>query len=219
MITIGMQADLAARKFADTGNDDIGEIDWLSYYNLANPLIVSLLPSANTKSDVIALAVGAIQTLSNSVVSLVGVPMNMGADGATPGNQIKETTEVLMNRFVPGWPADDATEEIKHWMRSEDNPRQFKCWPPSDGTGKVELQAGVAPDIVPYDEDGNWKNVPLALGDPFSTATLNAMLFNAYDEDTDNPGNSGRAANYYSRLLQALGIREQREYRKKGARR
>jgi len=164
------------------------------------------------------LAAGVLQTAPDRTIRVADVLMNMGTDGETAGSRVAETTRDIMDRFVSGWQSETAAAEIQHWMRIDGVGKQFLVYPPSDGTGYARATLEQVPEAVVNDDADAWEDEPFPLGDEYAAAGLNAMLYHAFDEDTDTPGNVGRAAQYYTRLLQSLQIKEGRRVERKADR-
>lgn len=213
-ITVGYLTDQAATKYLDEAGDDISESAWLKYYNLAQAMIVGLVPSAFATGVLLDLVAGVVQSLPASTVELISLPMNMPA--GVPGAVIRETNLEIMNECCPGWTAETAAATVEHFMRIPGNNMQIMVYPRNDGKGKVLAQVARTPDLVVEDAGDTWKNQEIALGDKYAGAILNAMMFNAYDEDSDNPGNAGRADIHYTRLIQSLGLKEARQTKREG---
>jgi len=216
-MTVGYLTDQAGVKFADDGNNEVTEADWIKYFNLSQAMIVGLLPAAFTRGSLMDLVAGVLQTLPSNTVELIDIPMNM-TDGSTPGAPIRETTLEIMNECCPDWTTDTASAIVEHFMRVPDNDLQFRVYPKNDGTGKVEIQTAMTPPLVIEDDDDAWRDQPIALGDKYASAILNAMMFNACDEDTDAPGNTVKSDQYYNRMMQALGLKTARQTKKEATR-
>lgn len=214
-ITVGYLTDQAATKYLDEAGDDISESAWLKYYNLAQAMIVGLVPSAFATGVLLDLVAGVVQSLPASTVELISLPMNMPA--GVPGAIIRETELDIMNECCPGWTQEAASATVEHFMRIPDNNMQIMVYPRNDGNGKVLAQIARTPDLVIEDAGAAWKNQPIALGDKYAGALLNCMMFNAYDEDSDSPGNAVRSDIHYNRLLQSLGLKEARQTKREAS--
>jgi hypothetical protein len=138
--------------------------------------------------------------------------MNMGADGQTPGPAIRETTLVVMKALVPGWEAVAATAEAEHFMRIPEDKRNFFIYPKSTGAQYINGSITTVPAKVIWDANGDWRVSVIPFDDTYSHAIINGMVYIAYDDDSDTPGNTPRSQVYYARFLQDLGIREQKKY-------
>lgn len=206
-LTVGYMVDVVEKKALDENNSDFTKAELIGLYNLALRLIVSLVPRAYTITTSLALAAGAQQAIPADGLTLVDVPRNMGTDGLTPGSAIREASLDAMGKLYPEWNTVTATAAIKNFMRIPGMDASFFCFPQSDGTGKVQIVYAATPPSTTYDAGGLWEDDKIPLSDEFVPAIPDAMLFNAYDDDTDIPGNTPLSQMYYNRVLQILGIK------------
>ena len=137
--------------------------------------------------------------------------LNMGTDGQTPGPAIRETTLDVMRTLLPGWEADDAADTIEHWFRLPESKTEFMIYPRSTGNNYLMARITTMPAQVMWDGDGDWKLAVIPIDDTFSHAIINGMVYIAYDDDSDTPGNTPRSQVFYNRFLQDLGLRQQKE--------
>jgi len=214
-LTVGWLVDVVEKKALDEQNDDFEQSELIGLYNLALRLIVSLVPRAYTITTAEKLAAGIIQSIPGNGLALVDIIMNMGTGGITPGVSIKEADLDAMNKLVPGWSSETAAVTIENFMRLKGMDASFYVSPPSDGTGYVQQVYSATPPTTTYDEAGVWQNDKIPLSDEFVPVLPDAMLFNAYDEDSDVPGTLPRSQMYYNRVMQLLGIKDAQTQRKK----
>lgn len=196
----------AERKFVDEGNDALERQDWVNIINMTQILIVRIYPPAYTKVENLRLAPGVFQTVASDVIRLEDILANMGAAGAAVGAPVTETTRELMDRFCEDWATATASATVEQFMRETET--DFLVYPPVAAGGTyVRSRLVKSPPMVVYDSDtGDWTAQPLALGDAYAPAYVNGLLFNAYDEDSDIPGNATRADLYFNRMLRVLGL-------------
>jgi len=139
---------------------------------------------------------------------LVNIIRNMGTDSSTPGPAATEADLDAINKLVPEWSTETAAEEIDNFMRIPGMDASFMVSPPSDGTGYVQMVYSATPPTTTYDTDGDWEDDKIPISDEFIPALPDAMLYNAYDDDTDIPGTLPRSQMYYQRAIQILGIKD-----------
>ena len=96
---------------------------------------------------------------------------------------------------------------IEHFMRIPNMDASFHVYPPSNGAGYVEAVYAAIPPTVVYDEAGLWENERIPFSDEFVPAIPDGIMFHAYDDDSDIPGNTGRSQLHYQRLLSLLGLK------------
>jgi len=207
-LTVGYIVGVVEKKALDESNDDFTQAELIGLYNLALRFIVSLVPRAYAITTAELLAPGTLQSIPATGLVLSGIIRNAGTDGKTPGAAITEADLDSINRLVPNWSTETATEEIDNFMRISGMDASFYVSPPSDGTGYVQMVYSAMPPTTTYDEDGDWEDDKIPLSDEFIPALPDAMLYNAYDDDTDTPGNVPRSQMYYQRAVQILGIKD-----------
>jgi len=207
-LTVGYMVDVVEKKALDEENSDFSQAELIGLYNLALRLIVSLVPRAYTVTTSELLASGSLQSIPASGLAFAGLIRNTGTDpGETPGAAITEADLDAMNKLVPNWSTETAAEVIDNFMRVPGMDASFLVSPPSDGTGYVQMVYSAMPPTTTYDSDGDWEDDKIPLSDEFIPALPDAMLYNAYDDDTDTPGNLPRSEMYYQRVMQILGIK------------
>ncbi len=202
-VTLGHLVDLVTVNLQDSGNDNWTETNLINWYNLACRETVTLAPDANTVITTMKLASGVKQSVPAGTIKLLNVIRNMGTDGETAGPAVNPTTVQLMQAFDRDWDQATATEAIKNWM--PESALTWYCYPPSDGTGYVEIEIAKPPDQVTYDADGDWENELVGVTDRYVNAIFNWILYQAYKKDSDYPGNENRASGYYQAFLNAVG--------------
>lgn len=214
--TVGHCIDMAERKILDESNDEYSEQNLLDLYHMAIKEIINLVPRSHTDSRGWKLAPSTRQVIPADGVEIVDVVMNMGSDGSAPGKAVRETTLDVMRALLPGWEADDATDEAEHWFKLPESKAEFMIYPRSTGNNWILGRVTTIPAQVLWDAGGAFKLAVIPIDDTFTTAIINGMVYLAYDDDTDTPGNTPRSQMYYGRFLQDLGLRQQREvkYRK-----
>jgi len=214
--TVGLCIDMAERKILDESNDEYSEQDLLDLYHLAVKEIINLVPRAHTESKNWKVAPLTRQVTPPDGVEIVDVIMNMGSDGAVPGGSIRETTLDVMRALIPGWEATTATDEAENWFKLPESKTEFMIYPPSTGDNYILARVTTLPAQVLWDSNDDFKLAIIPIDDTFATAIINGMVYMAYDDDSDNPGNTPRSQIYYGRFLQDLGLRAQKEqkYRK-----
>ncbi len=204
--TVGSLIDLVRRKIIDEDGDQLTDAELIQLYNLALFRIVTLVTSAYTRTKIIQLLAGAKQTLPEGDFSVVNVLRNMGTDGQTPGRVIRATNMDVLEQIYPEWFTETPQAEVEDWAPVIDYPEQFYVVPPNDGTGYVELQASTTPPLTAWDAAGVWENDTFPLRDNFTEAAINGILYMAYDDDSDIPGNTPRSQLYYQRFMASLGL-------------
>lgn len=209
--TVGFCVDMAERKILDESNDEYSEQNLLDLYHQAIREIINLVPSAHTETKIWKLAPATRQVIPADGVELVDVIQNAGPDGTSPGTPIRETTLDVMKALLPGWEADTPADNCEHFMRLPESKKAFLVYPKSTGNNQILAQVTTIPPAVMWDSNGDWKVAVIPIDDTYSSAIINGMVYIAYDDDSDTPGNTPRSQVFYARFLQDLGIREQKK--------
>lgn len=205
-ITVGALINICRRKILDEEDLDFSDAELLQLYNNTNKKIVTLRPQAYTRIESMLLSAGNKQLIPSDGLTLISVRRNMGTDGATPGRAIRMSEGDVYTTLVPTWATDTAAEVIEDFWPVPNYPEQFYVYPPSDGSGYIELEYAKVPPVTIDDGGGAWESEQSPFNDSYIDAQINGILYTAYDDDTDIPGNTPRSALYYARFLQALGI-------------
>jgi hypothetical protein len=201
---------MAERKILDESNDEYSEQNLVDLYNLAIKEIVNLVPSSSSETRTWRLSPTTQQNIPADAINLVDVISNMGSDGETPGAAIRETTLKVMKALLPGWESDPPAAIIENFFKIPESKTAFMVYPKSDGTGHIMADITILPAIVLWDAGEDWKVAVIGVDDTYSHAIINGMVYIAYDDDSDMPGNTPRSQMYYTRFLQDLGLRDQR---------
>lgn len=208
--TVGFCVDMAERKILDESNDEYTEQNLIDLYNLSVKEIINLVPSASSETRTWKTSATTKQMIPSDAVGLVDVLVNMGTDGATPGKAIRETTLNIMKSLLPTYETDTAAAVIQHFIRIPESRTQFLVYPKSDGTPYLMAQIITIPTAIVWDADGDWEVAVIGIDDTYSHAIINGMVYIAYDDDSDVPGNSPRSQMFYQRFMQDLGLRDQK---------
>ena len=206
-LTVGWLFDIVRKKAIDEGETDYDDVDLISLYNITLRLIVSLVPRAYPLTQAVQMVSGVMQSIPTKGMRLIDVPKNMGTDGKTQGESIRESDLNAMRALVPDWAEETAATKIEHFIRIPNMDASFYVYPPSDGTGYIQQVFSAVPPTVVYDAADAWKSERIPLSDEFVPALPDGILFNAYDDDTDIPGTAARAQIYYNRMLKLLGLK------------
>jgi len=206
--TVGSVTDICRKRILDEARIDFDDPEILTLFNLTSRKMVTLLPRVHSRIRTMQLQAGNKQIIPLAGLEIIDVIRNMGLDGLTAGRSIRQTDRALITRYVPTFSTDTANADssIWDWWPIIEYPEQFYVHPQSDGNGFVEIeQAETPPDIV-FDTPGAWRSLAIPVSDYYLDAYINGILYQAYDDDTDIPGNTPRSQLYYVRFLAALGV-------------
>jgi len=180
--------------------------DLINWYNFGQRLLVSYLPDANALIDVMKLASGSKQSLPARSMGLINVYRNMGTDGLTPGPAITPTSIQAMEAFDLNWVTTTEAAVIINFMQDPVDKTNFYTYPPSNGSGYIELEYGQVPPIAVYDAGGLWENLMVGVHEKYVDSLLNYILHRSYDKDTDFPGNLERSGFHLDLFYSSAGL-------------
>ena len=218
-ITIKHLLDQALELLQDAVDRDQFDFpDLINWYNFGQRLLVSYLPDANALIETMKLAAGSRQSLPVRAMGLVNIHRNMGTDGLTAGPALIRSTLGALNAFDLSWSTVTAVEVIQNFMQDPVDKTIFYVYPPSDGTGYIELEFGQVPPIAVYDAAGVWENLMVGVHEKYVDSLLNYILHRSYDKDTDFPGNLERSAYYLDLFYSSAGLQNPGKQQAQGAR-
>jgi len=178
----------------------------LSYANRGELEIATLVPNSNTATVSIQLAAGAKQAAPSDSIRLIEFVRNMGANGLTAGNAIRQIERKAMDRYVPSWSSDTAAAVVVHAMYdAEDNNAVFYVWPPQPVITPqyIELIYSQIPVTIPNATAGT----KITIADYYSNALLDYVLYRAFDKDSDSANQSARSQAHYQTFVSAIGAK------------
>lgn len=204
-VTVQSIIDKAQIILQDTGTtrrwDDTEMLKWI---NEAHSQIVMLKPDAYVQNQSVILAAGTKQSLPTGGLQLIDVIRNMGTGGATAGAAIVQVNRKVLDNMSRSWHTETQQTAIEFYTFDERNPKNWYCYPPSDGTGYVEEVYSSVPAQVTL--GGN-----ILLDDVYHGAILQYLLYRSYAKDADFTANQQRAESEFAKFLRYLGMKEQAE--------
>lgn len=208
-VTVRHVIDLAQDLIQDEDEDRWDDSDLINWYNLSAREIVSLRPDANPVVLNMLMASGTKQDIPAKGISMIDAVRNMGADGATPGVGIVKSSVAIIQAFDLSWNTATSTVAINNWMPI--SPTQFYVYPPSDGTGYIEIINSQVPATVVYDAAGNWESNLAGVKENFVNALVHNILYYAFSRDTDIQSSQSKALTYRGMVMNDLGFKQQEE--------
>lgn len=202
-ITAQSIVDKAEEILLDTGNVRWSAAELLRYLNDGQRAIVTLRPDAYTKVTARSLSAGTAQTLPSDGLLLMRVPRNMGTAGTTPGRAVRQSRIDELDRVYPDWHTATQTTVVEHYLYDPRHPKRFYVYPPSDGTGYVEVVYSASPPDVAALGD------VITLDDVYVGPLLDYVLYRSFSKDTEITGTGARAAAHYQAFVAGLGMKTQ----------
>ena len=156
---------------------DVNNIKWsrpelLIWVNDAQRAITSLLPEASSAQAVIAMAEGPRQSIPATGWLLLEVTDNMGTSpGSTRGRAVKKIDRATIDETNPNWYDATPATAITAWMQDGRDRTAFQVYPPSDGTGYLEVIHSLLPVDLAVEAD------TIVITDLYTPAMLDYVMF------------------------------------------
>lgn len=179
--------------------------------------IVLQKPSATAKSVTLPLVRGTLQSIPDGYISILRPVRNMKSPSSDrqPRRTISVVAEEQLSSLNPTWHDEYSvrySQQVKHFIFDEANPRAFYVYPGNDGAGAVELVLCAALikiepiDPTKADELASY-DVNIPLEDIYSGVLLDYVIYRARSKDAQESGSATRAALHYQQFANALGIK------------
>jgi hypothetical protein len=196
----------AAFQLNDTGFVHWTSAELLSYLNAGQVEIATLVPNANATVSVVQLVSGAKQSAPADSIRIIEFIRNMGVNGSTPGNAIREVERKDMDAYVPGWSSVTADAAVVHVMYdAEDDNQTFYVYPPQPAVspGQIELIYAKIPAAIANSNAGT----KITLDDYYANALLDYVLYRAFGKDSEYGNQAARSQNHYQAFANAIGAK------------
>lgn len=206
-------------KRASTILQDMDAVRWPAielhgYLNDGLREIVTLKPSANTKTVNLSLVEGTKQTLPAQYTVLSRVVRNMASPTAGASAIRPVARRDILDSQIPGW--QDSTvmpfaKNVVHVIHDLADPRTFYVVPGNNGTGLIEAVVGAMPavnappantaDQLLLDSYTNTVDIP----DVYQNALIDYVLYRSYSKDNRVAGAAQRAVAHFELFRNAVG--------------
>jgi uncharacterized protein DUF6682 len=195
---VSILVDRARKLILDSDKARWSDPELLDYCNEGRRKIAQLIESSNPKTVVVNAVQGARQALPTDGLHPISVNLNMGTDGATKGDALREVDKSILDRVLPQWMGDDETDDASEWMRDALHKTVFYLSPPNTGNGYFRLIYSALPaDAVLADELDNFER--------YEEPLVNYIVYRALSEDSDSVERAENK-NYYNLFLSGLGL-------------
>ena len=189
---------------------DQNNIKWpraelLGYLNDGQRQIILIAPNSSNCTAVTALIAGTRQAIPADGWVLLDVYRNMGVSGTTPGRAIRIISKEIIDSFNPDWHSDVPTVAATNYVYDGQDQTAFWLYPPSTGTGHVQLNYAKVPTDITLETQA------ISVNDILQTAIFDYILFRAYSKDAASPTSLQTAQGYWASFSSALGAKEKAE--------
>ena len=203
-ILAGSIVTKASTQLIDTGNTRWTQSELLGWVNDAQRLIVLAQPNTNQVVVAKQLVAGTRQSIPADGWLLLDIYRNMGTNGTTPGNVVRQISRRVLDSFVPGWHSAAPTSAVTNYLFDVQDQTAFYVYPPNDGTGYLEINYSQNPVDMTL-------TTPIDIFDVMEPVLLNYTLGMAYLKDAEYSGNAAVGQAYMSAFTAALGAKEKAE--------
>ena len=182
---------------------DSERLGWLNDGQLEMSILV---PNSNTATVSKQLVAGAKQAAPSDSIRIIEFIRNMGADGVTPGNAIRQIERKALDRYLPNWSNDTPATAVVHVMYdAEDSNSVFYVWPPQTSVPQyIELIYSQIPAQIPNYEIGT----KITVADYYANALLDYILYRALSKDSEYGNQDARAVAHYTMFANAIGAKQ-----------
>lgn len=184
---------------------DVSHVTWsaaelLGYLNEGIRATAFVKPDMVPKQVFVTLAAGVLQSIPADGIALLDIQQN-----EISGRVVTLVNQQLLDECQRFWPAGTREVDVEHYTADSRTPRQFKVYPPNDGTGSVEIKYGSVPAALTSQGDA------LPVPDTYQAALTNFVLARAYAKNTQRQDLTKSAA-AMQEWGRALGLKSQAQY-------
>jgi hypothetical protein len=196
--------DQAEEILQDSSNDKWSSAELLGWLNMGQRAVVREKPTAYAQRASLATTAGLWTSLPAAAFLLLGVTMNMGTDGSTPGTPITLVERKWIDQILPTWTTATANAVTEHIIYEPDvNPLEFGVYPQATGTTQIEIITANRPADIAI-------GASILVNDEYAEALLDYVLFRAFSRDADYTENAQRAIAHWQNFLMVVGKLDQK---------
>lgn len=187
----------------DTAGVRWSDTECLGWLSDAQREIASLRSDASSKYAPARLVAGTRQAMPSDAIELIDIPRNLGTDGLTPGYPVRKVERTFLDENIPTWHTDTASSVTRHFAYDTKALKFYWVYPPSDGTGYVDLLYAFPPSDI------SSTGSVIGVDDIYANALMFCLLSFAYAKNADDPGDAQRAAAARTSFENALAGKSQ----------
>lgn len=181
--------------------------------------IVTLKPSAASRTIVRNLRSGTFQTIPNDAFLLARAIRNLATDdpeNRVGGPAVKMVSRVDMDAIDPEWHDESVYSRAKVVRNviydAPTDPNSFYVWPPNNGGGNLELVVARRPTPTPFptgpsDVLDSYNGMTVDLDDIYRGALTDYVCYRCLSKDAEHAGIGQRAASHYAAMANTLGVK------------
>lgn len=190
---------------------DLTNVRWTAaelvrYLNDGQKEILIYRPDATGTTATVNLVAGAKQALPAGAFKLLDVVRNSGGTKAA----VRKIDQKLLDAQLPDWYNLTGQTVIKHYMYDPRDARVFYVYPPAAAANAaLEIFYSIYPAAITEPADGaayTTVSGDLSVGDSYSNALIDYILFRAFAKDSEFGGNITRAQAHYAAFQNGVGV-------------
>jgi len=151
--------------------------------------IVMIDPASSSTRANVLLTSGTLQTLPASGHRLLRVIRNMGSAGTAPGRVVRVASLDAVDSQNPDWHTLTKVTDIKNFMLDPEDESIYWVYPPSNGSGYVQINYSVLPTELTATTDN------ITVADIYRTPLFDYVMWRAHLKDSEFASN-GLAQQY-----------------------
>jgi len=193
----------ASEVVRDPSNVEWTTANGLGWINDGQRAICVARPDASATVVDLTLVAGTKQSITGR--RLLSIIRNMGADGATPGNGIRQVNRDVMDEYDPTWHTADTATTVQEYMYDSRFPTIFYVSPPVPASPVVHIEA--IQSVTPTDL--NALADPITLDDVYAPVLIEWVLYRFFGRDHETTANGQRAMRHLENFYKLLGVKTQ----------
>jgi len=187
----------AATILFDVNNVKWSRLELLGWLNDAQRAVVAMRPEAASTRATMQMVAGPRQNVPTAGWMLLDVICNMGTNGLVRGTAVKRVDGRIFDETNPSWQDATPVTAVTTAMYNVRDQTAFDVYPPSDGTGYLEVLYSLDP--VDLAVEGS----VIGVMDMYSPAMLDYMMFRAKSKSApyNGPDAAQQAQSYFQSFV------------------
>lgn len=171
-------------------------LQWLSD---AQRAVIAVQADSSNFVTSVALAIGTRQKIPDDGNMLLSIYRNMGTDGQTPGRAVRIISREILDGQNPTWHTDAKVTDVYNYTFDATDRTAFYVYPPSDGTGHLEVNYSRLPSEMTELTD------QIVVQEIYRTALFDYVMYRACQKDSDFAAGQSLAQTYFQSFVAFMG--------------
>lgn len=174
--------------------------------------VAKQVPSAFARTEDLPLVAGVKQTLPAAYARMLRPVVNAPFEGAdrAPRRAVTVVDQRTLDVVQPDWHSERRrSQQARHVMFDEADPRTFYVYPSNDGTGRLRAVVAARPTPVVASGAANLIGsyaAEVGVDDAYSNALVDYVLYRSFSKDAQFAGSVQRAAAHFSQFASAVNM-------------